>query len=568
MPLLTVSDLSVEFPKPGNPATVALNGVSFQIDAQTCLGLVGESGSGKSMTALSIMRLLPPTAMMTSGSIIWHGADSPVKMETLVEPELRKIRGAEISMIFQEPMTSLNPVFRCGFQVDETLLAHHFGSRKAARERTLELFDRVRLADPARIYQSFPHEISGGQKQRVMIAMALACQPKMLIADEPTTALDVTVQKTILDLLNELRDEFGLAMLFISHDLGVISEIADRVAVMHHGIIVEEGPVNQILAHPEHPYTQGLMACRPSIHKKVERLPTIQDFLSKEINAQNLSKAVTLGDIELRRGAIYQQNPILQVNNLSVQYPSRKNWIGSTVQWQDAVQDISFDVYPGETFGIAGESGCGKTTLGRTLARLKEAHQGSVLFQGVNLLKLKNRELKPFRREIQMIFQDPYASLNPRMTIGKAISEPLEVHQIETSESRRRERVIDLLEKVGLEATHYNRYPHEFSGGQRQRICIARALTLNPKLLICDEIVSALDVSVQAQVLNLLADLQDSFHLAYIFISHDLSVLNQICDRIMVMRNGKIEALGFPEKLLHHPDQPYIRELIAAVVGG
>jgi len=448
--------------------------------------------------------------------------------------------------------------------VTEAIQIHQKNSFENAKSQTIKLFERVRLSNPERIFNAYPHQLSGGQKQRVMIAMAMSCQPKILIADEPTTALDVTVQKTILDLMRELKEENGLSMLFISHDLGVISEICDRVAVMFQGKIVEEGAVEKILKNPEHPYTKGLVACRPSLRRKLWRMPTVPDFLeNKNFDARVISPK----EISARREAIYAQTPVLQVNNLTVRYPKKKNWLGQPVEWLNAVDDVSFEVFPGETFGLAGESGCGKTTLGRAIARLTTVRSGEIFYQNVDLQKLSEEQFRPYRREIQVVFQDPYSSLNPRLAAGEAIMEPMRVHQLFENEQVRREKAIELLETVGLQAEHFSRYPHEFSGGQRQRICLARALAVEPKLLICDEIVSSLDVSVQATVLNLLMDLQEKFGLTYLFISHDLSVIKQMCDRLTVMNQGKIEALGFPEDIFEKPQTEYVQRLIEAIPG-
>jgi peptide/nickel transport system ATP-binding protein len=461
-------------------------------------------------------------------------------------------------------MTSLNPVFRCGHQVTEALQLHRKMDYAAAKDATLKLFERVKLPDTARIFNAYPHQISGGQKQRVMIAMAMSCNPQMLIADEPTTALDVTVQKAILDLMRELQEESGLSMLFISHDLGVISEICDRVAVMFRGKIVEEGPARQILRDPQHPYTRGLVACRPSLHRRLQRMPTVPDFLE---NKDFQAKVVTSAETAIRQAALYAHAPVLQIKNLEVRYPKKKNWLGQPVEWVYAVDDVSFDIFPGETFGLAGESGCGKTTLGRAIARLSDAYSGEVIYKGADLLELTPEEFQPFRREIQVVFQDPYASLNPRMTIGDAIMEPMQVHHLHESDRIRRQKTVDLLETVGLQADHFQRYPHEFSGGQRQRICVARALALQPRLLVCDEMVSALDVSVQATVLNLLMELREKFGLTYLFISHDLSVIKQMCDRVLIMNQGRVEEIGFPDKVYENPEKEYVRRLIEAIPG-
>ena len=561
--LLEINNLAIEFrSERGN--TCAVDGISLSLDKGETLGIVGESGSGKSVTALSIMRLLPsPPAKIVSGEILFHHP-STVQLLSLPDKEIEKIRGAQIAMIFQEPMTSLNPVFRCGHQVTEAIQLHQKTSFAEAKTRTLQLFERVKLPDPARIFNAYPHQISGGQKQRVMIAMAMSCNPSLLIADEPTTALDVTVQKTILDLMRELKEESGLSMLFISHDLGVIAEICDRVVVMLQGKIVEEGSVEKVLRQAEHPYTRGLVACRPSLKRKLWRMPTVPDFIEhKNFEA----RVVTPAENQARQKNLQDQAPILQVKNLNVRYPSKKNWLGKPTEWLHAVNDVSFDIFPGETFGLAGESGCGKTTLGRTIARLTEAQSGEIWYKGADLQKLSEDEFRPYRREIQVVFQDPYSSLNPRMGIGEAIVEPMQVHKLHGNDRARREMAIELLETVGLQADHFNRYPHEFSGGQRQRICVARALALEPRFLVCDEMVSALDVSVQATVLNLLMDLREKFGLTYLFISHDLSVIKQMCDRLLIMNQGRTEALGHPDEIFENPEREYVKRLMEAIPG-
>jgi len=561
--LLEINNLAIEF-NSERGSTLAVDGISLSLDIGETLGIVGESGSGKSVTALSIMRLLPsPPAKIISGEILFH---QPTTVNLLSVPDkgIERIRGAEIAMIFQEPMTSLNPVFRCGHQVTEAIQLHQKASFSEAKALALKLFERVKLPDPIRIFKAYPHQISGGQKQRVMIAMAMSCNPSLLIADEPTTALDVTVQKTILDLMRELKAESGLSMLFISHDLGVVSEICDRVVVMLKGKIVEEGPVDKILRQPEHPYTRGLIACRPSLKRKLWRMPTVPDFLEHK-NFE--SRVVTPAETQARQKNLHAQDPILQVKNLTVRFPAKKNWLGRPTEWLHAVNDVSFDIFPGETFGLAGESGCGKTTLGRTIARLTEAHSGEIFYKGTDLQKLSEEAFRPYRREIQVVFQDPYSSLNPRMGIGEAIVEPMQVHKIHENNRARREKAIELLETVGLQADHFHRYPHEFSGGQRQRICVARALALQPRFLVCDEMVSALDVSVQATVLNLLMDLQEKFGLTYLFISHDLSVIKQMCDRLLIMNQGQTEALGYPDEIYKNPERAYVRRLIEAIPG-
>lgn len=549
--ILDVIGLNVEFPTRGGVVQAAKE-VGFQLNAGRTLGIVGESGSGKSVSALSIMRLLPAGKCRQSGQIfLSDGIAAPVPLHQLSEQEMQRVRGRRIGMIFQEPMSSLNPVFRCGDQVAEVLRLHLGMSVPAAVEHTLEWFDKVQLPDPARIFKSFPHQLSGGQKQRVMIAMALCCRPDLLIADEPTTALDVTVQKAILDLIRELQDNTGAACLFISHDLGVISELAHDVAVMRQGAIVETGPIAEVFRNPQHPYTKGLIACRPPLHKRLHRLPVVSDFLSPDTPAATTSEATP------RR--IDRSQPLLDVRSLHVRYPGRP-----PVQ---ALSDVSFVLYPGETLGIVGESGSGKTTLGRALLRLTDAQSGEAWYQGQNLLSLSGGGLRVLRRDLQMIFQDPYAALNPRQTIGQAILEPLEWHGLCRNQAEGKELAANLLQQVGLGSEYLHRYPHELSGGQRQRACIARALSVNPRLLICDESVSALDVSVQAQVLNLLQDLRDANGLSMIFISHDISVIRQISDRVLVMKDGGIVEFGSADEVCSSPQSDYTRQLMEAVPG-
>jgi peptide/nickel transport system ATP-binding protein len=564
--LLEIKNLSITF-NAKSDAVNAVDGIALHIKKGETLGIVGESGSGKSVTALSIMRLLPKQPGLTQqGEILFqpNSSEPAVDLLRLSDPEMQKIRGKAIAMIFQEPMTSLNPVFSCGDQVAEAIQLHQKMSYRQAKDSALSAFERVKLPDPKRIFQAFPHQISGGQKQRVMIAMAISCNPALLLADEPTTALDVTVQKAILELLQELKADFGLSMMFISHDLGVISEICDRVAVMYQGKIVEEGLVDQILQAPEHPYTRGLVACRPSIHRKLWRMPTVADFME---NAAFDAQVVSSTESEKRNTLLYAQVPLLQVHNLEVRFPAAKNWLGATTNWVHAVNKVSFDVFSGETFGLAGESGCGKTTLARAITRLTDVHDGEILYQGTDLLRLNDEELRPFRREIQIVFQDPYSSLNPRMTVGEAIMEPMTVHHLYDNAGDRRDKTMELLKIVGLEPPHFHRLPREFSGGQRQRICIARALSLQPRFLVCDEIVSSLDVSVQATILNLLMDLQEQFGLTYLFVSHDLSVIKQMCDRLMIMNDGNIETLGFTDEIYRNPSTDYVKRLLNAVPG-
>jgi peptide/nickel transport system ATP-binding protein len=578
--LLDVKNLVTEFKTDGG-IVKAVNDVSFTLNKGETIGIVGESGSGKSVTSLSIMRLIPnPPGKISGGQILYNTRDGKqVDLTKIDDKDMRKYRGNEIAMIFQEPMTSLNPVFTCGDQVMEAIMLHQKVTKKQAQDITLQMFEKVKLPNPKRVIDAYPHQLSGGQKQRVMIAMAMSCNPSILIADEPTTALDVTVQKTILDLMNQLKKEIDSAIMFITHDLGVIAEIADRVIVMYKGRIVEQGTVLEIFSNPQHPYTKSLLACRPPLGKRLSKLPTVVDFMREKedgtieelnttvaqaINAVVIDQSVT----DTRREKLLQQQPLLQVKNLKTWFPTTKNWLGKTMDYVKAVDDVSFDVYPGETLGLVGESGCGKTTLGRTILRLVPAHAGEVIFEGKNLLTLNNKEMMDVREHMQIIFQDPYSSLNPRITIGDAIMEPMTVHGIHSNEKVRKEKVIELLGKVNMKPEFFNRYPHEFSGGQRQRICIARALALNPKFIICDESVSALDVSVQAQVLNLLIQLREEFKFTYIFISHDLSVVKFMSDRMVVMNKGKIEEMGPSDEIYNNPKNEYTQRLIAAIPKG
>ncbi len=559
----------------------AVDKVSFTIRKGETVGIVGESGSGKSVTSLSIMRLIPePPGKIAGGEILYSNrAGEVVDLTKLSDEEMRKYRGKEIAMIFQEPMTSLNPVFTCGDQVMEALSLHLDLDKAAAKQRTIELFEKVQLPTPERIFDAYPHQLSGGQKQRVMIAMAMSCDPSILIADEPTTALDVTVQKTILELMDTLKEEIDSSVIFITHDLGVIAEIADRVIVMYKGNIVEQGTVYDIFKNPQHPYTKGLLACRPPLGKRLSKLPTVDDFMGFDEQGKMIEKVASIEEmiakVEVspeqtaqRFKSLSAETPVLQVKNLRTWFPSKKNFFGKVQSWVKAVDDVSFDVFPGETMGLVGESGCGKTTLGRSILRLAPVKEGEIIYKGRNILDLGKADMMELRKEMQIIFQDPYSSLNPRLTIGSAIMEPMQVHGIFNNDNERKDRVIELLETCNMNPDHFNRYPHEFSGGQRQRICIARALALNPSFIICDESVSALDVSVQASVLNLLIDLRERFKFTYVFISHDLSVVKFMSDRMIVMNRGQIEEMGLADDIYNHPDRPYTQKLISAIPKG
>lgn len=578
--LLEIKNLVTEF-RTEDETIKAVNNISFSLSRGETVGIVGESGSGKSVTSLSVMRLIPnPPGRITGGEILYHSrTKGPVDLVKLNEKEMRALRGNEIAMIFQEPMTSLNPVYTCGDQVMEAILLHQKCTKKEARERTISLFKTVQLPRPEAIFDSYPHQISGGQKQRVMIAMAMSCNPNILIADEPTTALDVTVQATILELMLRLQREHEMGILFITHDLGVIAELADKVVVMYKGKIVEQGTVMEIFSNPQHPYTKGLLACRPPLNKRLQWLPTVSDFMSTSDTGEMVESKHSVAEVtgrlvissEERAAAhklLYASEPILEVKNLKTYFPVNKGLFGKARDYVPAVDDVSFKVYPGETLGLVGESGCGKTTLGRTILRLVEPTAGEIHFEGKNITALRNSEMRNLRKDIQIIFQDPYSSLNPRITIGQAIMEPMQVHGILANNRERKARVIELLQRVNMNEGHFYRYPHEFSGGQRQRICIARALALQPKFIICDESVSALDVSVQAQVLNLLNELKREFNFTYIFISHDLSVVKFMSDRMVVMNKGKIEEIGDADEIYSNPQSEYTRKLISAIPKG
>jgi peptide/nickel transport system ATP-binding protein len=621
--VLDVRNLQVEFPT-DERRVIAVDGIDFTLNRGQTLGIVGESGSGKSVTSLAVMGLVPTPGRISKGEIYFRpsadGAE-PVNLVRLSAEQKRLYRGGQISMIFQEPMSSLNPVYTCGFQLTEAILQHQNVSPAEARRQATAGLQEVRLLpsdgqlreqyveefrreNPGKplpgekeinhqinqqklaMLDRYPHELSGGQLQRMMIAMAISCNPEVLIADEPTTALDVTVQATILDLLRELRDKRGMSIIFITHDLGVIAEIADSVAVMYQGKIVESGDVWQIFSNPQHPYTKGLLACRPQLEGDRKYLPTVSDFMDVvrtptgdlQIREKATDFKVAISNVLDNNGSsneaqpqraveVRSQSPLVEVRNLQVGFPVR-GVFGRAKRYIMAVNNVSFEVYPGETLGLVGESGCGKSTLARTLLRLIEPMNGEMLFEGQNITKISGKHLRHLRREMQIIFQNPFSSLDPRLKIGEAVMEPLLIHDSGGNSKGRRDRTAYLLERVGLNPDWMNRYPHEFSGGQRQRVAIARALALNPKFIICDESVSALDVSVQAQVLNLLKELQGEFGLTYIFISHDLSVVKFMSDRIMVMNQGKIEEIGSPESIYRKPEKDYTRQLIASIPTG
>jgi peptide/nickel transport system ATP-binding protein len=563
--MLQINNLHIQFKTPGD-LFEAVKNISFSLQKGQTIGIVGESGSGKSVTSLAIMRLLDKKQTVINGKISFED----VNLFDLSEEEMRTIRGNRIAMIFQEPMTSLNPVLTCGYQVTEAIKLHLGFNDEEAKEHTINLFKEVQLPRPEAIFDTYPHQISGGQKQRVMIAMALSCNPEILIADEPTTALDVTVQKTIIELLIRIKAERGMSLIFISHDLGVIREIADHVLVMYRGEIVESETVDNLFANPQHPYTKGLLACRPSPKHHLKRLPVIADFTAandtETIDHIRQQYNYSADERSARKKKLYSQETILKVTGLSTWFPVNKG-IFDKIEYIKAVNNVSFDVYPGETLGLVGESGSGKTTIGRSILRLIEPTAGNILFEDTNICKLNKTDMRQMRRDMQIIFQDPYSALNPRLTVGESIMEPLQVHQFYKNNTERKEKVLQLLERVNLLPEHFNRYPHEFSGGQRQRIVIARALALQPKFIICDESVSALDVSVQAQVLNLIRELQQEFNLTYIFISHDLAVIKHISDRIMVINKGEIVEIGDPDDIYNHPKEEYTKKLIAAIPG-
>ena len=559
LPILSVRDLRVAF-KSVSGLNEVLHGISYQLYANEILGIVGESGSGKSVASLAIMGLLPLKSGVTiSGEIMF-------KTENLLDysqKQLEAIRGKKIAMIFQEPMSALNPSICCGQQVEEILLQHTNITTKVARQEVIRLFNAVKLPEPKRTFKKYPHEISGGQQQRVMIAMAIACKPEILIADEPTTALDVTVQKEIIALLKTLQKEFKMSVIFISHDLALVSEIADRIVVMYKGDIVEKGDTKSVFKNPQKEYTKALIGARPTLDGRLKKLPTISDFLSGMIPKILITKSAR----EEKHTNIYSSAPLLEVINLEKTYYSKASYFRTKTALK-AVDNVSFQVYSGETLGLVGESGCGKSTLGKAILQLDKATAGTIKYKGKDITNLSKKALRTLRKEIQIIFQDPYGSLNPRLTVGNAIMEPMKVHGLFKSEEERKAKTIEILEKVGLESAHFDRYPHEFSGGQRQRVGIARTIAVQPKLIICDESVSALDISVQAQVLNLLNSLKEDYGFTYIFISHDLAVVKYMSDQLLVMNQGKIEEIGEADSIYESPQKEYTKTLIEAIPKG
>ncbi len=572
IPILKIKNLSIAFPSKEEVNEVVHN-ISFDLNKNEILGIVGESGSGKSVTSLAILGLLPTKKAKITGT----GTFEDISLLDLSEKEFENIRGNKISMIFQEPMSSLNPSLTCGFQVLEILTRHLNISKSKAKNEVIKLFNQVKLPRAKQIYSQYPHQISGGQKQRVMIAMAIACKPQILIADEPTTALDVTVQKEIILLLKELQQETAMSVIFITHDLALISEIADRVLVMYKGNVVEQGLVAQVFKNPIHNYTKALINSKPSLDVRLRVLPTIEDYTlenqderdkkqetrskKQDLRLDSLSVEISSVEREENHKKLYANPPLLEVKELETYFKTKKSVV-------KAVDNVSLKIYEGETLGLVGESGCGKTTLGRTIMGLEKATNGVVLYQGKDITSLNKKERRKLRKEIQIIFQDPFSSLNPRILVGEAILEPMQVHGLFTSDKERKEKVFEILEKVGLERGHYYRYPHEFSGGQRQRIGIARTIALQPKLIICDESVSALDVSVQAQVLNLLNRLKKDFNFTYIFISHDLAVVKYMADQLVVMNKGKIEEIGDADIIYAHPKTAYTKTLIDSIPKG
>lgn len=571
--LLNIKNLKISFRNDTSFFT-AVHNSSFAVHKGEIVAIVGESGSGKSVSSLAMMGLLPKKTIL-EGAILYHEGEQSSDLLQLNQSEINRFRAKKIAMIFQEPMSSLNPVMRCGKQMLEAIRLHKNFDAQQEKEEIIRLFEAVELPDPDRIFNAYPHELSGGQRQRVMIAMAISSDPELLIADEPTTALDVTVQKSILLLLKKLQQARGMSILFITHDLGVVAELADRVLVMHKGHIVEQGDTKFIFHQATHPYTKGLLACKPPLHKNYKRLAAVSDFLSLDDSGAFVEQQLhenweekllwKTEEQEAHRKHIYSQNPLLEVKKLHTSFVSKSGFFNHKKKEVQAVKNVSFSLYPGETLGLVGESGCGKSTLGRSILKLIESKSGEIIYKGKDISLLSNKEMKSLRSELQIIFQDPYASLNPRMTVGQCLLEAMQNHAVLNTNKERQKRAYELLEQVGLSAFHYDHFPHEFSGGQRQRVGIARAIATEPKFIICDESVSALDVSVQAQVLNLLNALKEKYQLSYLFISHDMSVVKFMSDRMIVMNKGEIEESGTPESIFSKPKSDYTKKLIAAI---
>ena len=557
--ILKINKLSITFVSHQKDNQVLFD-ISYELKKNEILGIVGESGSGKSVSSLAILGLLPKKqTKFNSGEIKYLGND----LLEYSNSDFQQLRGNKIAMIFQEPMTSLNPSLTCGKQVIEVLERHLKLSIKEAKQEVLMLFEKVKLPNPEEIYNKYPHQISGGQKQRVMIAMAIACKPDILIADEPTTALDVTVQKEIIALLKSIQEETKMSIIFISHDLALVSEISDKIVVMYKGKIVEKGSVSDVFNNPKNEYTKALINSRPSVNERLKVLPTIQNYLNDTIS----NKVISSIERDKTHHKMYDSEPLLKVLNVDKEYVTKGFLFSKDINFK-AVDDVSFDLYEGETLGLVGESGCGKSTLGNAILQLDKATSGQIFYKGIDITKISKSELRLLRKEIQLIFQDPYSSLNPRIPVGKAIMEPMKVHKLYKNDKERKEKTIELLERVGLLEEHFYRYPHEFSGGQRQRIGIARTIAVNPKLIICDESVSALDISVQAQVLNLLNELKEKFGFSYIFISHDLAVVKYMSDQLVVMNKGKIEEIGEADSIYSKPKTEYTQSLINAIPKG
>ncbi len=563
-PLLSVQNLCIDFIH-AEKVVPAVKNISFDLAVGEMIAIVGESGSGKSVTALSLLKLLPSKTLIKGQLLFSSNFTERFDLIKASNKVMSNVRGNEIAMVFQEPMSCLNPVLTCGYQVIEAIQLHQQLSAEEAKKRAIHLFEKVNFPFPESIMNRYPHQLSGGQKQRVMIAMAISCNPSLLVADEPTTALDVTVQKTILQLIKQLQKQMGLGVIFITHDLVMVSEIADRVIVMYQGEIVEQGIATEVLQYPKHPYTRALLSCRPSLHQRGERLPVVSDFLDSQNKWRE--ESILYDNISSRLFNNINSEVVLQVDNLAMYYSNKKSWFRKSTPIMKALDGINLKIKKGEIVGLVGESGCGKTTLVRAILQLIKPSSGKIILNGIDLTELTKVEMRSIRKDLQIVFQDPYGSLNPRLTIGEAIEEPLKVYGVFKNQQLRKNRVLELLDKVKLQPEHFNRYPHEFSGGQRQRICIARALALNPSFLIFDESVSALDVSVQAQILNLLNELRLEFGFTAIFISHDLSVVRYISDRIIVMEKGKIIEEGSAEDIWFSPQNEYTKKLISSIPG-